>query len=104
MLTFTKESDPVSLERLAGFLFLRLGLLILIVDLAGSTPPASPQDDKSSRGGAGTFSKTKKNRNLVSLPVLAGFCLLGDRLKHLDCQLVKAADRYDAPLVSRSAY
>ena len=46
----------------------------------------------------------QKNRNLVSLPVLAGFCLLGDRLKHLDCQLVKAADRYDAPLVSRSAY
>ena len=29
LLTFTKESDPVSLERLAGFLFLRLGLLIL---------------------------------------------------------------------------
>ena len=45
-----------------------------------------------------------KQRNLVSLPVLAGFCLLGDRLKHLDCKLVKAADRYDVPLVSRSAY
>ena len=55
MLTFTKESVPVSLERLAGFLFLRLGLLLLVVDLAGSTTPASPQDDKSSRGGAGTL-------------------------------------------------
>ena len=56
------------------------------------------------RGWRWHFFLKQKNRDLVSLPVLAGFCLLGDRLKHLDCQLVKAADKYDAPLVSRSDY
>ena len=40
------------------FLFLRLGLLNFICHWTGSlTPPASPQDVKSSRGGAGTFHK-----------------------------------------------
>ena len=38
LLTFTKESDPVSLERLAGFLFLQSTLLSLNYRCGKATP------------------------------------------------------------------
>ena len=45
-----------------------------------------------------------KKRNLVSLPVLTGFCLLVDCLKYLKwLACVEAANRYDASLAFGSA-
>ena len=96
--------STVLASAVAVFLFLRLGLLSFLCRDGSHRHRQRHHRTANPQGVALAFFLKQKNRDLVSLPVLAGFCLLGDRLKHLDCQLVKAADKYDAPLVSRSDY
>ena len=78
-------SIPIRFEMLVlVFLFLQLGLLILFLSLNGSlTPPAPPQDGKSSKGGTGTFPNgwfvVKGTWIPVSLNGWRGFCFSNSR-------------------------